>query len=492
MNNLNFKPVSLFFTGEILLVLPLIITRYIIISDVFYGVLQGLGIGLLIVSGFLFLKHPRKHKKSWLPLLLAASILVSSCEKDDHIPQTDYSIESSSYFKVVSQHPNGWIKEAKHVGNQDRLVDKFTYYENGNIKSAKVYARFPQQHLYMEVSRSEDNKPLWSKYYTPDGDLWFETNYSNGLPSVKKVYSEKGTAVYSYTNGDLVAVEFTKADNSGTSTTIYDRTSGSKKVIVTQDGKTVLEEEYPYDENYGDGVLTSNQVPLANPFADTEGSDLPIGESFFHNPRWEFSPDPYDYMQPYRNYFEFYFLPSAKFATKFAVNSDLYQSVIEQYPVTEDEVLVMNYKYRDRIGENIPPFEERRALDKEMQGNPDLFELKYGNEYVKRIHFGKQLFIIGAIRNMPTDSRAAREIKKLAEKHINALLDGDNELTNEEMEILNKVWFEVKFFSTLKAHRNGIVLNTTEDYKTALQQFTDAESSAIQLEYIPFDHMISD
>ena len=425
-------------------------------------------------------------------LLLAVMILFSSCQKEENLPKTDYSIESSSYFKVISQHPNGWIKEAKHVGNQDRLVDEFTYYENGNLKTAKIYTRFPQQHLYMEVSRSEDNKPLWSKYYTPDGDLWFETEYSNGLPSMKKVYSEKGTAVHTYTNGDLVSVEFTKADNTGTSTTIYDRNSGTKKITITQAGEIVLEEEYPYDENYGDGVLTSNQVPLANPFADNEGSYIPIGESFFHNASWEFSPDPDDFMQPYRNYFEFYFAASGTFATKFAVSSDLYQSVIEQYPVTEDEVLVMNYKYRDRTGENRPPFEERRTLDKEMQEDPELFELKYGNEYVKRIHFGKQFFIIGAIRNMPTDSYAASNVKKLAKKHINALLNGDNKLTKEEMDILNKVWFEVKFFSTLKAHRNGIVLNTTEDYKSAFQQFTDAESSAIQLEYIPFDHMIQD
>ena len=197
-------------------------------------------------------------------------------------------------------------------------------------------------------------------------------------------------------------------------------------------------------------------------------------------------------MQPYRNFFEFNFPKSGTFVSKFAVNSDLYQSVIEQYPVTEDEVLVLNYKYWDSRGGFNPDLEEKRALEKQRQEDPELFELKYGNEYIEKIHFGKQLFIIGAIRNMPTDPYAADEIKKLAERHMNALIDGKNELSNNEMMILNKVWFEVKFFSTLKAHRNGIVLNSTADYNNAFKQFNDAESSAIELEYVPFDHMVQD
>ncbi|RXG32726.1 hypothetical protein [Leeuwenhoekiella marinoflava] len=152
--------------------------------------------------------------------------------------------------------------------------------------------------------------------------------------------------------------------------------------------------------------------------------------------------------------------------------------------------MLVNFRYLDRKGVYRPPFEEKRVLDKEMQENPELFELKYGNEYVESIHIGKQFFIIGAMRNMPTDVYAASEIKKLAEKHMHTLLGGDNKLSLEEMEVLNKVWFEVKSFSTLKVHHNGIVLNTPEDYAAAVQDFNDAEASAIHLEYIPFDHMI--
>lgn len=434
------------------------------------------------------------QKSVSLALLIAGSVLLSSCDKEDHNgPQTDYSIESDVSFELISQHSNGWIKEGRitsYYSGEDVPSNEFEYYENGNIKSAKLYTTYPQQHLYMEVSRSEDNKPLWSKYYTPEGDLWFETEYDNGLPSVKKVYSEKGTAVHTYTDGDLVSVEFTTADNKGSSTTVYDRTAGTRKVTITQDGETVLQEEYEY-ENYGDGVISSNEVPTANPFDNTEGSYRKLLESFFQNAQWEYSADPIEYINPYRTFSEFY-VRESKFATEFAVSSDLYQSIIEQYPVTEDEVLILSSKFTEGIGSFLPPFEERRALKIEMEQNPSLFELKYGNEYVEEIYFGKNIFIIGALRNMPTSTSAANEIKTLAQKHMNAIINGKDQLSTEEMEILDKVWFEVKFFSTLQKHRNGVVLNTTEDYNAAAEEVFDAESSVIQMQYVPFGHMISD
>ncbi|MCY2687625.1 hypothetical protein [Salinimicrobium sp. TH3] len=133
-----------------------------------------------------------------LLLLFLVTVLLSSCQKEDDVPQTDYAIGSTSHFELLDQYPNGWIKQGRYQlsGNP---TEEFEYYENGYIKSAKVYASYPQHHLYMEVSRSEDNKPLWSKYYHPDGELWFETAYNNGLPSIKKVYSEAGTAIHTYT-----------------------------------------------------------------------------------------------------------------------------------------------------------------------------------------------------------------------------------------------------------------------------------------------------
>ena len=423
-------------------------------------------------------------------LLLAVTVLLSSCQKDDNLPQTDYSIESDNYFKVSSNYPNGWIKEAKRVDYLDNPYEQFEYYENGYIKSAKIYSSFPQQHLYMEVSRSEDNKPLWSKYYTPEGDLWFETEYENGLALEKKVYSEKGTSIYSYEEGDLVSVEFTSADNSGLSSTVYDKTAGTRTVTIKKDGETILEEVYPYIESTGAAILTNNQVPLANPFANPEGNYRIINESFSHNAIWQNDADPIEGVPPYRNFNEFYF-PNNTFATKFAVSSELYQSIIEQYPVTEDQVLTLNYKYKEGSSGFLPPYEERLSLTEEMEQDPSLFELKYGNEYVEKVYYGKIIYMVGALRNMPTKKNVANEIKNLARKKMNLIIDGNVQLTAEEQEVLDKVWFEVKFFSTLKTHHNGIVLNNSDDFNAVFQEVQDSESSIIQLEYAVFEHMIT-
>ncbi len=429
-------------------------------------------------------------------LLLAATVLLSSCQKEESINQTDYSIESDDYFQIISNYPNGWIKEAQYTDysfDEDVPHSEFEYYENGYIKTAKVYSSYPQQHLYMEVSRSEDNKPLWSKYYTPEGDLWFKTDYENGLPSEKIVHSEKGKSVYRYEAGDLVMVEFTSANDSNTSITVFDKTAETRTVTIKKDGETILEEVYPYTEGLGSTMLTDNQVPLANPFSNIEGNYRKLNESFFHNPIWQNSTDPIEEIHPFRyfyNYFNFNFNHST-FATKLAVNSDLYQSIIEQYPVKESEVLVMNYKYKEGTTGFLPRSEERKSLSEEMAQDPSLFELKYGNEYVENVYFGKIIYMIGVLRNMPTGDKAEKEIQGLARKKMGFIIDGEKPLTADEQEILNKVWFEVKFFSTLKAHRNGIVLNTNNDYKEVLQEFEDAESSVIQLEYAPFEHIYS-
>lgn len=423
-------------------------------------------------------------------LIVLAILLFSSCQKDDNIPQTDYSIESSDYIQIISTYQNGWIKEAKHIDSQDRPDDEFEYYENGYIKSAKIYSSTEQQHLYMEVSRSEDNKPLWSKYYTREGDLWFETEYENGLPSIKKVYSEKGTSVFEYEEGDLAAVEFTRADNSASSLTVFDKNADTRTVTIKKDGEIILNQVYPYTEAVGTGILTSNQVPLANPFDNPEGDYREIDETFSHNPSWQYDANPVEEIPVYRYFSDFYY-DNSTFATKFAVNTELYQSIIEQYPVTEDEVLTLNYKYKKGSNSFVPPLEESQSLTEERENDLSLFALKYGNEYVEEVYYGKVIYMIGALRNIPTNDKAAGEIKKLARKKMAFIIDGQDQLTAEEEEVLDKVWFEVKFFSTLKSHRNGIVLNNNLDYNAVIQEFQNAESSIIQLEYAAFENLFT-
>lgn len=421
-------------------------------------------------------------------LLLAVSVLLTSCEKEEHLSRPDYSIGSTPAFELISQHPNGWIKKGRFDLGEDQFLEEFEYYENGYIKSAKVYASYPQQHLYMEISRSEDNKPLWSKYYNPEGELWMETEYNNSFPALKKVYSEEGTAIHRYTDGELSSVNFTSADNSSTSTTTFNSAAGTRKVTITRNGQTILEETYPYQEQVGTGIYTSNHVPVANPFGATETSYYNLFQSFTQGPSWQNEADPIAYMFPYRLYEEFY-NPGDYFATKFTVSSELYQSVIEQYPVTENGVLIGGGKYEDGYKFFKNKREVRDSLAKVYNENPSLYKLKYGNEFVEKAGYGRIFFVIGAIRNLPTSTNAANKIKDIALRHMNAMLYDTTEITAEEQEILAKVWFEVKFFSTLKEHRDGVVINSAKDYNIALEELNTAELSLIQLKYQSVDKL---
>jgi dihydroneopterin aldolase len=63
------------------------------------------------------------------------------------------------------------------------------------------------------------------------------------------------------------------------------------------------------------------------------------------------------------------------------------------------------------------------------------------------------------------------------------MLNGETGITPAEQEILAKVWFEVKFFSNLKQHQNGLVINSTEDYDQALEELNNSELSILQLKY---------
>ena len=421
------------------------------------------------------------HKNFYLSLLLAVSVLLSSCEKEENVPQPDYSIESTSAFELISQHQNGWIKQGQYEFSGGPTKE-FEYYENGYIKSAKIYASYPQQHLYMEVSRSEDNKPLWSKYYNPDGALWFETMYSNGLPSVKKVYSEKGTAIHSYTNGELNSVKFTAADDSSTSIITYDAAAGIRKVTVTSNGKIILDENYPYKERVGAGIHTSNYVPAGNPFGATETSTFKLNQSYSQSITWQHDADPIQFMFPFRLFHEHY-NPGDYFATRFAVSTDLYQSVIEQYPVTEKGVLIGGGTYESGYDYFQNNWEVRDSLRKIYEENPTLYKLKYGNGFIEKVGYGKVFFIIGAIRNLPTSGNAADNIKEIARRHMETMLNGETGITPAEQEILAKVWFEVKFFSNLKQHQNGLVINSAEDYDQALEELNNSELSILQLKY---------
>ena len=430
------------------------------------------------------------HHKFYLSLLLAVAVLFSSCTSDDSAPSIDYSIKSDDHLKILSQYDNGWIKEAKHVESEDLPIHEVTYHENGFIKSAKVYNFYQDRELYMEVRRDEQNRPLWSRYYTPEGDVWFETAYENGLVSEKIVYSELGTSIHTYTNGEITSIEFISTNGLDKSITSYDLETGTKNVKITKNSEVILEQQFNDQDDFGSGILTSNHAPKANPFNEPQNGYLTIGTSFKHSPVWQFNANPKDDVIGYRKYAGLH--PTAsKFAVQHAVNFEMYQSIIEQYPYTEDQVLILGYKENEGNAAIIDVSrDERLAIDAERLENPDLFALKYGDQYVNKIHYGKNLIVVGALRNMPTHVTAIEQVNKIAEKRMNDILSGSNLVSDNEMEILDKVWFEVKLFSTFKNQRNGIVLEDTDDYQEALDEFIAADPEIIQFEYAKFEHLV--
>ncbi|TPE45832.1 hypothetical protein [Pontibacter mangrovi] len=436
-------------------------------------------------------------------LVLAVAVLLSSCQKDDNVPHTDYSIKCNSELEVISQYPNGWIKEAKTIissNSGSRTKEEFEYYQNGYIKSAKLYRVLPTDHLYMEVSRSEDNKPLWSKYYLPEGNVWFETEYENGLPLVKKFYSEEGIAIHEYDDGELISIEYTAANNISNSIITYDQAAGTRNVNILNNGQTILNENYPIQDQVGTGFYSKTFVPVADVFEDIETvyRDKNWGKSLLSSTDWKYDINSFNeliYPEP---------AGFRKLNTKLAVSNPMYQAIIEQYPVTENGVMLTGGYDLEAFKEFSPSFIISDSLAKVKEDEPEFFELKYGQEIIKKVDFGKNYIVIGAIRNLPTNDEAAEKIKEIARMRMDEIqgysftmmrdnkitfIQGEigNGLTAEEQDLLGKVWFEVKFFSNLKQHQNGIVLNTEEDYKKAIKAVNDADFSVINLEYLLID-----
>ncbi|RXG18655.1 hypothetical protein DSM03_10118 [Leeuwenhoekiella aestuarii] len=422
-------------------------------------------------------------------LLFTLTFLLASCERDDEmLQQPDFTIKPSLNFKIESTYDNGWIKSAQYQNIDGSPTEVFEYYENGFIKSAQVYASYPQQHLYMEVSRSEDNLPLESTYYRPDGSVWFTTAYEAGLLRQKTVVDTSGTTVYAYQNGELVSTTFTNAATNSISTTTYDRATDTRHFTVVAGETTLFDQEYPYHETMGAGIDTQTQAPLGNPFGAVESFYLPLYQSFSKSLSWQHDADPISMMLPYR-LFDTFYNPGNYFATQFTVATDLYQAVIEQYPVTENGVMMAGGKYEAGIDRLENSFAIRDSLSKVRQADPERYKQKYGDAYLHKVGYGKYFFIIGAVRNLPTDENTQQMIKEAARKKINSLTQEGVELTSEEQKLLAKVWFELKFFSTLKAHTHGIVINSLQDYEHALQEINEADDAVIQLQYKSVDNL---
>ncbi len=410
---------------------------------------------------------------------------MTSCKKDDlpnEIEEPDFSIQSTTDFAVISQYENGWIKEGRYPASGNPMKE-FEYYENGYIKTAKIYSTLGAYHLSMEVARSINNKPEWSKYYYSDGSLWIETIYENGLPSVKKVYDNKGITTHEYTDGMLTSSTFLSNDESITTSNKLNASASNRTVSVYVNDNTYFEQTSTFEPKLGDGLYSDFEIQVGNPFGEIEGDYINLFESYATSPSWERYLEAANFVRPYI-LLDHTYIYGNEFIRSFAISTELYQSIIEQYPFNEQGILVGGSRYIDGYSNIQLPFDVRDSLANVYENDSANYVLKYGDEYIEKIGYGKSMMLIGAIRNLPTNALLADELRQIADKKLDALTSENSPaLTAEEQAMLDKVWFEVRFFSYVPEHRSGVVINSYQDYQQTVEAVDDTELSVIQLEY---------
>jgi hypothetical protein len=425
------------------------------------------------------------YKTNQLLLLCLFIIAMTSCKKDDlpnEIEEPDFSIQSTTDFAVISQYENGWIKEGRYPASGNPMKE-FEYYENGYIKTAKIYSTLGAYHLSMEVARSINNKPEWSKYYYSDGSLWIETIYENGLPSVKKVYDNKRITTHEYTDGMLTSSTFLSNDESITTSNKLNASASNRTVSVYVNDNTYFEQTSTFEPKLGDGLYSDFEIQVGNPFGEIEGDYINLFESYATSPSWERYLEAANFVRPYILLDQTY-ISGNEFIRSFAISTELYQSIIEQYPFNEQGILVGGSRYIDGYSNIQLPFDVRDSLANVYENDSANYVLKYGDEYIEKIGYGKSMMLIGAIRNLPTNALLADELRQIADKKLDALTSENSPaLTAEEQAMLDKVWFEVRFFSYVPEHRSGVVINSYQDYQQTVEAVDDAELSVIQLEY---------
>ena len=201
------------------------------------------------------------------PLLI---ILISTCIfslsgcKDDESPTPDYSIVSDDIIEVISLHDNGWIKEGKKKV-LDEVTTEFEYYENGYLKHAKTFSRYPAYHLESEVYRSSDNLPVSSKYYSSEGKLYMEFEYTNGSLASKKLLLPESSTEYIYQNGNIQSITYTSSEANNQSITTFKASENTRNLQVKFDGDIMYEADYPYYKGKSPGTASSI---TSNPFEE--------------------------------------------------------------------------------------------------------------------------------------------------------------------------------------------------------------------------------
>ncbi|MDA8595631.1 hypothetical protein N9L20_04040 [Flavobacteriaceae bacterium] len=421
--------------------------------------------------------------------IFCMAILLIACSEPEIVNANDsLKIESSQQLEVLSNYENGWIKEG--IWNAGSQKIEFEYYSNGFFKHFKVFENHSEfgTFLLYEVSRNEENQPLWSKYYTPDGGLWFETTYLNGLPKEKIVYEGDRYTVHSYQEGVINSSKFNSTIEGLLSSIDYDYSSNLKTISTFLNGELRFERTGSIEEQIGHGINTSNSMELGNIFVDVApelvSSNVSYGSYGFSNEFPITHVTPVSLFEASSNG-----IASATelwkrhhaLAIKYAISDDLFQSVLEQYPFMENEKLFIRHGQSENSTARFLSFDYDTHSD--IQNLDSItFVSRYGNLYLEKIVFGVEVNVFGILRNVPSNDENKKKVFELAEKKFQHLITGSPDLTLDEQELLDTAWFEVKLFSNSIPDKSGVLISSYEQQNQLFNQLV-GENQILQKQY---------
>lgn len=426
-------------------------------------------------------------------LLIATSLLsltLTSCNDDTENPVTppNFEIVSSESFKVLETYENGWIKEAVQYRYDTHPWYEFSYYQNGHIKSYRLYRQgIDVYSVYLEHTRSENDLPLTSKYYDVDGDVFAELSYNDGLIASKRINYGGAQTTFLYEGGVIQRVEKTDEQTGAQTLITYNHTANKRTVKITVPEKPDYILETSLSNLPGTGFSITDDIQLLNLMGDDfDYSALTVNQSFASSLIKMTSVDIGQLCISPVNYFyiddEFKATVGYNEASLFKnlMNSDLNRSIREQYPFTEGTVFVgqsMSVKEQFSLGHLSEVIENTNELKNQYAGD---FELLYGNGYVSKFFTGKNLLVIGTIRNLPSDLTLRSQIVDTANKFANDLINNTNTLTAEEQELLSRVFFQLKAHSNI-LDINGKTITSYNDYQQVVNLVTAAEAPVVNV-----------
>jgi hypothetical protein len=441
-------------------------------------------------------------KLKTLPAIMLAAIVVSlsSCDDTPTSPAPDFGIVSTETFKVLETYENGWIKRAEQYNTNNKILREFSYYQNGYLERYKLYRERLQNHqavttLYLEHERTEADQPIRSKYYDVNGNLFAELLYSDGLLASKVIHYKDTKTTWLYQQGSIQSVEKADSQTGETALVTYDYSANKRFIKISVPGKSERIVEAPLRRDLGTGFNATDDILLLNILGEnSEFSVTTINHSSWTSLSRETAVDvnelgfaPIEYYDLENDFVAKFGSLNEAYAMKNLLNSNFNRSWMEQYPFTEGTVLIAKsrsiesqYRLKDNLLDDvIASTKNLRAMYAED------FERLYGDGYVTKFHTGKTLFIIGTIRNLPSDPTLRGQVLDAAEKYANDLMNDQNTVTQEEKNLLSRVFFQLKAHSNL-LEANGRILKSYADYNDVVDMIDTAD--AVSVNFVLVEH----